>query len=104
MGDAMSNSFPAVSTATALPGQPPLPARWREEELNRETVKAYLDQFQRWLGEAFDNGLSAEQLLVARTAYIDQLLQRLWLHYGLSLIHISEPTRRLRGSRMPSSA
>ena len=23
---------------------------------------------------------------------------------GLSLIHISEPTRRLRGSRMPSSA
>ena len=25
-----------------------------------------------------------------------------WVH--LSLIHISEPTRRLRGSRMPSSA
>ena len=24
--------------------------------------------------------------------------------YDLSLIHISEPTRRLRGSRMPSSA
>ena len=24
--------------------------------------------------------------------------------YELSLIHISEPTRRLRGSRMPSSA
>ncbi len=86
MGDAMSNSFPAVSTATALPGQPPLPARWREEELNRETVKAYLDQFQRWLGEAFDNGLSAEQLLVARTAYIDQLLQRLWLHYGFGSV------------------
>ncbi|WP_312538359.1 bifunctional uridylyltransferase/uridylyl-removing protein GlnD, partial [Pluralibacter gergoviae] len=82
----MSNSFPAVSTATALPGQPPLPARWREEELNRETVKAYLDQFQRWLGEAFDNGLSAEQLLVARTAYIDQLLQRLWLHYGFGSV------------------
>lgn len=86
MGDAMSNSFPAVSTATALPGQPPLPARWREEELNRETVKAYLDQFQCWLGEAFDNGLSAEQLLVARTAYIDQLLQRLWLHYGFGAV------------------
>ena len=26
------------------------------------------------------------------------------LTYRLSLIHISEPTRRLRGSRMPSSA
>ena len=25
-------------------------------------------------------------------------------HLALSLIHISEPTRRLRGSRMPSSA
>ena len=86
MGDAMSNSFPAVSTATALPGQPPLPARWTEEELNREAIKAYLDQFQRWLGEAFDNGLSAEQLLVARTAYIDQLLQRLWLHYGFGQV------------------
>ena len=27
-----------------------------------------------------------------------------YLAYALSLIHISEPTRRLRGSRMPSSA
>ena len=27
-----------------------------------------------------------------------------WLNTSLSLIHISEPTRRLRGSRMPSSA
>ena len=26
------------------------------------------------------------------------------VEYSLSLIHISEPTRRLRGSRMPSSA
>ena len=28
----------------------------------------------------------------------------LWPPVRLSLIHISEPTRRLRGSRMPSSA
>ena len=27
-----------------------------------------------------------------------------WEALSLSLIHISEPTRRLRGSRMPSSA
>ena len=31
-------------------------------------------------------------------------IERFEREQGLSLIHISEPTRRLRGSRMPSSA
>ena len=31
-------------------------------------------------------------------------LNQAYTVYNLSLIHISEPTRRLRGSRMPSSA
>ena len=33
-----------------------------------------------------------------------QMTKHLRRRPGLSLIHISEPTRRLRGSRMPSSA
>ena len=33
-----------------------------------------------------------------------KLVTRSWIAVTLSLIHISEPTRRLRGSRMPSSA
>ena len=32
------------------------------------------------------------------------LIAQDFINKGLSLIHISEPTRRLRGSRMPSSA
>ena len=42
-------------------------------------------------------------LIVAGTTGSDIFLASV-LTYFLSLIHISEPTRRLRGSRMPSSA
>ena len=35
---------------------------------------------------------------------VEMLVQSRTWHFHLSLIHISEPTRRLRGSRMPSSA
>ena len=44
----------------------------------------------------------------AGNAHVRRLLvEAAWQHrrpHALSLIHISEPTRRLRGSRMPSSA
>ena len=50
-------------------------------------------------------GVAGMGVLTARVPWLLTVLQWLgvtWLI--LSLIHISEPTRRLRGSRMPSSA
>ena len=49
-------------------------------------------------------GGSAEVIRVPGTFELSVACARLAPAYDLSLIHISEPTRRLRGSRMPSSA
>ena len=50
------------------------------------------------------NALNIADTLAFATALNDQNLSHTTVDLGLSLIHISEPTRRLRGSRMPSSA
>ena len=46
-----------------------------------------------------ENGFNPEQLVVERNFEIISKEQ-----FGLSLIHISEPTRQRQPSRMPSSA
>ncbi|WP_410013712.1 bifunctional uridylyltransferase/uridylyl-removing protein GlnD [Sodalis sp. C49] len=69
--------------ATAvLPAKPASPLTWPDDALNRTFLKSRLDDFQTWLAEAFNAGVSAETLIDARALYIDQLLRQLWRLYG----------------------
>lgn len=85
----MSHKLPEQFIHTALSriiGQPDTPADWPDDALDRDGIKVAIENFQRWLGDAFDAGSSAETLVAARTEFIDQLLQRLWLAYGFGEI------------------
>ncbi|MBS0848539.1 bifunctional uridylyltransferase/uridylyl-removing protein GlnD [Citrobacter sp. JGM124] len=87
----MSSILPEQFTNTTEPeitGQPAYPNSWPEAELNCTAIKSHLEAFHQWLGDAFDGGVPAEQLVSTRTEFIDQLLQRLWIAYGFA--HVPE--------------
>lgn len=63
------------------------PASWPDEDLTRDRLKLYLEQFQQLLGIAFDADSDIESLIDARTLFIDRLLRRLWHFYGFD--HLS---------------
>ena len=81
------------------------------EDLEIESIKIsaldkHYEDFNRGL-EAYDNGDHEQAILCFKqiTTEIDsELYAKAQLVLGLSLIHISEPTRRHHVSRMPSSA
>lgn len=80
---------------------PPLsPAEFSLNDLQRPALKQHVDEFQLWLQQAFNAGISPEALISARSDYIDRLLMRLWQSHGfdqltsLSLIAVGGYGRR----------
>ena len=91
----MIENFPAEKSvllqttqdlARTFPLQPASPSVYPDDDLNRQSLKQHMEQFQAWLADAFNAGQQAEELVDARTHYIDQLLQRLWTFYGFDNI------------------
>lgn len=58
------------------------PLNWHDDQLTLIRLKQQLDNFQSYLAAAFDQGEKAENLIAARTLFIDQMLRRLWRFYG----------------------
>lgn len=54
----MSNSLPDTASPL-LPIPPEHPVSWPQSDLNCAAIKAHIDTFQHWLGEAFDAGIAA---------------------------------------------
>ncbi len=75
-----------VEITRTFPDKPASPSSYPDEALNRQSLKQHMDEFQLWLAEAFNCGQRVEELVAARSLYIDQMLQRLWIFFGFDKI------------------
>ncbi|WP_241608606.1 bifunctional uridylyltransferase/uridylyl-removing protein GlnD [Rosenbergiella australiborealis] len=75
----MSDLLPQALTALIH-----APDSWQDDQLHRDVIKAALDRFQQLCAEAFDHHVPVDNLIAARSHFIDHLLQRLWKFYTLS--------------------
>ena len=74
------------------------PASTPQERLRNFCIIAHIDHGKSTLADRMLQITGIVEERAMRAQYLDRM------DIELSLIHISEPTRRLRGSRMPSSA
>ncbi|HEY7867432.1 MAG TPA: nucleotidyltransferase domain-containing protein, partial [Psychromonas sp.] len=56
-----------------------------EDNLTLPFLKNHLNDFHEWQVECFKNKHKIAEIVTLRARYIDQLLTRLWDHWGLSL-------------------
>lgn len=59
------------------------PAAIADHNINYANLKTLLDNFNQWLAQEFQANVPVEQLIKARSDYIDALLQRLWRYFNL---------------------
>ena len=81
----MSNSLPDTASPL-LPVPPEHPVSWPQGDLNCAAIKAAHRDTSALAGRGVDSGIVAEQLIAARTEFIDQLLQRLWIACGFESV------------------
>ncbi|WP_127959709.1 bifunctional uridylyltransferase/uridylyl-removing protein GlnD [Serratia microhaemolytica] len=80
---------PCSDTTSATAWSPALgsPLHYDDSEIHAAGLKPQLESVQATLATAFKNGISAEQLVLARSQFIDQLLQRLWHFFAFQRVN-----------------
>ncbi|UNH27797.1 bifunctional uridylyltransferase/uridylyl-removing protein GlnD [Moellerella wisconsensis] len=62
------------------------PELFHSDDLQLAKLKQHVADFQQWLEQAFSADIAVSELLLARSNFLDQLLQRLWHEFQLDSI------------------
>lgn len=62
------------------------PELFHSDDLQLAKLKQHVADFQQWLEQAFSANIAVSELLLARSNFLDQLLQRLWHEFQLDSI------------------